>query len=430
MNSPAVGVGLIGFGVVGSGTARILLENKETIERRAGCSVVLRRIAELDLERTRRAGISDSLVTRNALEVLDDPSTQIIVEVIGGAEPALEYVLRAIESGKCVVTSNKELIAKHGAEILDAAKAKGVDVNFEGSVGGGIPIIAPLKQGLVGNQFRQITGIVNGTTNYILTRMTRDHRDFAEVLVEAQRLGYAEADPSSDVDGLDATYKITILAAIAFGHRIRVEDVYREGIRSVSSRDILYADELGYVVKLLAVAKATEGGLEIRVHPAFVPKVHPLAAVNDVFNAIMVEGDFVGRVMFYGRGAGAEPTGSAVVGDIVDAARNIARGATGRVPCTCSAESLIKPISENVAKFCLRMTVLDKPGVLGRIATVFGAHQVSLASVVQKGQVDTTAEIFWMTHEVKQKALDAALAEIRALDVVDQVCNVIRVEGE
>ncbi|MCS6860266.1 MAG: homoserine dehydrogenase, partial [Abditibacteriales bacterium] len=324
-----VNIGFIGLGTVGCGAIALLRQNRELIERRAGCRLAVRKIAVRHPDKPRPIAVDPALLTSDVREVLEDPHVHIVVEVMGGIDPARQFVMEAIQRGKSVVTCNKELMAKHGSEILDLAKAKGVDVNFEGSVGGGIPIIQPLKQQLVGNRIRRITGIVNGTTNYILTKMTRERRELADVLREAQALGYAEADPTADVDGYDAMYKLCILAAIAFGSRVRVEDVYREGIGGVHARDIEYAQELGYTIKLLAIAQEDDDRLiELRVHPALLPNAHPLAAVSDVFNAIVVEGDGVGRVMFYGRGAGASPTGSAVVGDIVEIARNLCYNAT------------------------------------------------------------------------------------------------------
>jgi homoserine dehydrogenase len=306
-----------------------------------------------------------------------------------------------------------------------------VDVNFEGSVGGGIPIVQPLKQQLVGNRIRRIMGIVNGTTNYILTKMTREKKEFADVLREAQALGYAEADPTADVDGYDAMYKLCILAAIAFGSRVKVEDVYREGIGGVHARDIDYAQELGYTIKLLAIAQEDDERLiEMRVHPVMLPNAHPLAAVSDVFNAILVEADGVGRVMFYGRGAGASPTGSAVVGDIVEIARNICYNATGRVSCTCDHTSRTKPMNDMEASFFLRMQVTDKPGVIARIAGILGDEGVSIASIVQKATDGKIAEIVWITHTVRQAQMTRSLDDIRRLDCVEEVSSVIRVEGE
>jgi homoserine dehydrogenase len=426
-----VNIGFIGLGNVGCGAVALLQQNRELIERRAGCRLEVRKIATRRPDKPRPISVDPSLITGNVREVLEDPNVQIVVEVMGGIEPARQYVLEAIERGKSVVTCNKELMAKHGSEVLDLARAKGVDVNFEGSVGGGIPIVQPLKQQLVGNRIRRIMGIVNGTTNYILTKMTREKKEFADVLREAQALGYAEADPTADVDGYDAMYKLCILAAIAFGSRVKVEDVYREGIGGVHARDIDYAQELGYTIKLLAIAQEDDERLiEMRVHPVMLPNAHPLAAVSDVFNAILVEADGVGRVMFYGRGAGASPTGSAVVGDIVEIARNICYNATGRVSCTCDHTSRTKPMNDMEASFFLRMQVTDKPGVIARIAGILGDEGVSIASIVQKATDGKIAEIVWITHTVRQAQMTRSLDDIRRLDCVEEVSSVIRVEGE
>jgi homoserine dehydrogenase len=426
-----INIGFIGFGTVGCGAVALLRQNRELIERRAGCRLEVRKIVTRHPDKPRPIAVEPSLITSNVREVLDDPNVHVVVEVMGGIEPAKQYVLEAIERGKSVVTCNKELMAKHGSAILDLAKAKGVDVNFEGSVGGGIPIVQPLKQQLVGNRIRRIMGIVNGTTNYILTKMTREKKEFADVLREAQALGYAEADPTADVDGYDAMYKLCILAAIAFGSRVKVEDVYREGIGGVHARDIDYAQELGYTIKLLAIAQEDDERLiEMRVHPVMLPNAHPLAAVSDVFNAILVEADGVGRVMFYGRGAGASPTGSAVVGDIVEIARNICYNATGRVSCTCDHTSRTKPMNDMEASFFLRMQVTDKPGVIARIAGILGDEGVSIASIVQKATDGKIAEIVWITHTVRQAQMTRSLDDIRRLDCVEEVSSVIRVEGE
>ncbi len=306
----------------------------------------------------------------------------------------------------------------------------GTDVYFEASVAGGIPIISALKQSLAGETIHRIVGIVNGTTNYILTRMSRDGLSFEQALREAQERGFAEADPSDDVDGHDATYKIAILAAIAFGFRIKVDAIHREGIRNIDIADIRYADELGYAIKLLAIAKQEDGVIELRVHPTLVPKTHPLAAVSDQFNAIMIEGENVGRLMFYGQGAGGPPTGNSVVSDIIDAARNIVFGSKARIVCTCRVNPKLKPISAIESRFCLRMDVVDRPGVLARIASVFGNNQVSIASVIQKESQGDVAHIVWLTHKTPYSALQKSLSEIKQLDVVLSVRPPLWVESE
>lgn len=434
MDKHVIRIGLIGLGTVGSGVLALLRRNGELIRRRAGCSLEIHRIAVRDLNKPRDIEVDRGLLTSDARELTNDPEIDVIVEVMGGIEPARTFLLASIAGGKSVVTANKELLAKHGAEILDAAKAKGVDVNFEGSVAGGIPLIAPLKQSLVANRILRVMGILNGTTNYILTRMSRSGADFATALKEAQERGFAESDPSSDIDGHDAAYKIAIVGAIAFSSRLPVEEVYREGISRIDPKDIQYASELKHTIKLLAIAQAhddpnggNEDSIELRVHPTLIPNEHPLASVNDEFNAILVEGDAVGRVMFYGRGAGAEPTGSAVVGDIVDAARNLIHGAKGRIQCTCDHASRMKSYVDLRSRFYLRMLVADKPGVLAHIAGILGEEQVSIASMIQQGEMEDYAELVWITHDARQQAVDRAVQRIRELDVVKEIGNVIHV---
>lgn len=427
MAEKSVRIGVLGCGVVGSGAIQILQDNRESIERRAGCRIEIRKVADIDWSRPRTVSVPPEKRTEDAWEVVRDPEISVVVEAIGGVKPAVDYVLEAINLGKNVVTSNKEMMAKEGSRIMDAAAAKGVDICFEGAVGGGIPIIRPLKEGLAGNRIRLLLGIVNGTTNYILSHMQQEGREFADVLQEAKDKGYAEADPSSDIEGFDAAYKLAILASIAFGTRVNVESVYHEGISRVSAADMAYANELGYVIKLLAIGADTDQGLELRVHPTFVPREHPLAAVNDVFNAIWVRGNAVGDVMFYGRGAGALPTGSAVVGDIIDVARNVQRRSTGRVPCTCGPAVAPKSLEEILTEYYIRMQVADRPGVLAKIASVFGEEGVSLASVVQKKTAGEQAEIVWITHQVKERNVRRSLSRIEQLDVVSTVSNWIRV---
>lgn len=440
-----INIGIIGLGTVGCGTVEVLRRNAALLRKRSGCELVVKRIATRTPDKSRPIEVDHSVVSDDVDALLADPEIHIVCELVGGVDPARDYVLRAIAAGKSVVTANKELIAKHGPEIDAAAAAAGVDFLFEGSVGGGIPLIAPLRDSLAGNRVQQITGILNGTTNYILTKMTREHEDFADVLAEAQALGYAEADPTSDVDGFDTMYKLSILAGIAFDTTVHLDDVYREGIRAVSARDIEYARELGFVIKLIALARQHDDGeIELRVHPALLPETHPLANVNDVFNAVLVEGDAVGQVMFYGRGAGMEPTGSAVVGDIVAIARRLhcggglapedevpEGGATEATAATGAAKTVVfKTASDIETRFCVRMQVADRPGMLAQIATVFGEKGVSLDSIVQKKSDGETAEIFWLTHRTSQRAMARSLNEFNRLDAVREVSSVLRVEGE
>ncbi len=375
MSNEPINVGILGFGVVGGGLYKVLTDNAESITQRVGRPVNIRKIADIDWDRPRDIEVPVELRTTDANEVINDDAIRIVVETIGGVKSALGFVMAAIEAGKSVVTSNKEMIAKHGGDILDAAAAKSVDVQFEGAVGGVIPIIRTLKESLDADQIDEIMGIVNGTTNYILTQMSREKVEFDKALKEAQDLGYAEADPTDDIEGIDAANKLAILSAIAFGHRMDVDRIYREGISQILPEDIAYAERMGYVVKLLAIARRHDDDeFEVRVHPVLLAETHPLAAVVGPFNAIFVRGQACDEVMLYGRGAGALPTGVAVGGDVVDCARNLAHGATGRVPCACVGQAEIVPMGEVKSRVYVRMRVKDQPGVLGAIATIFGSH--------------------------------------------------------
>ena len=430
MSDREVRVGIIGYGVVGGGLFRILTENADEIARRTGASVRVTTVADVDWTRERDFPVPEELRTTDGMALCTDPNVDIVVETIGGIGKAYEFVMAAIEAGKSVVTSNKEMMAKRGATILDAARAKGVDVEFEGAVGGVIPIIRSLKESLEANRIESIAGIVNGTTNYILTKMSQEGREYADVLAEAQRLGYAEADPTADVEGIDAQNKIAILAAIAFGTRVDVDQVYREGISKLSPADIEYARQMGYVIKLLAIARRCDGEIELRVHPSLVPTDHPLASVNGVFNAILVHGDACDDVMLYGRGAGAMPTGSAVAGDVIDCARNILRGTSSRVPCTCEGNATVKSIDDVVCKSYVRMRVRDRPGVLGSIATILGQEGVSIESVIQRANVgEDLAEIVWVMHSGPRRELHNALNAIGALGIVDCIAGWLPVEA-
>ncbi|HEY3376284.1 MAG TPA: homoserine dehydrogenase [Armatimonadota bacterium] len=435
MSREQINVGVIGFGTVGVGAVQLLETNADWIAQRVGSRVVVKKVVDLDWTREREYTIQTEQQTTDVTDVLNDPEIDIVIEAMGGVKPAKEFIAAALRAGKSVVTPNKELIAKHGAELLNIAAEAGVDLMFEGAVGGGIPIIRPMKESLAGDRILRVVGIVNGTTNYILTAMTQEGRDFAEVLKDAQAKGYAEADPTADVEGFDAMYKIAILASIAFGSHIDVNQIYHEGITKISAEDIRYAAQLGYEIKLLAIGAQHNGKLELRVHPSFVPKEHPLASVHGVFNAIFVQGDPVGDVMFYGRGAGSGPTGSAVVGDVIDCARNVNRNAAGRVPCCCYQSLPIQPISEVETRYYLRTRVVDKPGVIGKMATALGDHGVSLTSIFQpKHECDVDAcgmaEIVWITHRVQEEKMQAALKTLAAMGEVMDIANVIRVEGQ
>jgi homoserine dehydrogenase len=432
MSREQINVGVIGFGTVGVGAVQLLESNAEWIAQRVGSRVVVKRVMDVDWTRPREYTVRPDQQTTDVNAILDDPEIDIVIEAVGGIRHAKDAVFSALTRRKSVVTPNKELIAKYGAELLNLAAEANVDLAFEGAVGGGIPIIRPLKENLAGDRILRLVGIVNGTTNFILTAMAQEGRDFDDVLRDAQARGYAEADPTADVEGFDAMYKIAILSSIAYGTHIDVNDIYHEGITKITAADIAYAHELGYEIKLLAIGAKTDGALDLRVHPAFVPMDHPLASVHGVFNAIFVQGDPVGDLMFYGRGAGSGPTGSAVVGDVIDCARNINNGAAGRVPCRCYQTLPLQPISQVETRYYIRTRVLDRPGVIGKMATIFGDHEVSLTSVFQPQQAEddaSAAEVVWITHRVQEAKLQAALREIEQLDVVAEVASVIRVEG-
>ncbi len=423
-------IGLLGLGTVGRGVYRILQENQESIEKRAGVKLEVKKILVKSLGKDRGIVIPEGVLTTDLADITSDPEINIVVEVLGGIHPTLDYVLEALNQGKSVVTANKDMVAEHGQRLFAAAQKNNCDLLFEASVAGGIPINRTLKQSLAGNHIEEVFGIINGTTNYMLTKMTQDGSDFQEVLQEAQAKGYAEADPTADVGGHDAARKIAILASIAFNSRIPLHQVYTEGITKITADDIAYANELGYVIKLLGIAKERQEGVEVRVHPTFIPKNHPLAAVGDVFNAVFVRGNAVGDTMFYGKGAGELPTASAVVADIMDAARDIIRDVPGIIGCTCFEEKPVLDIGETHSKYYIRLQVADKPGVLASIALVFGNKEVSLKSVIQKEATGKTAEVVLVTHRVLEQNVTDALMDIKQLSSVLEIANVIRVEGE
>lgn len=422
-------IGFLGFGTVGTGAFRILSGNCGSIAKKVGARVEVAGILVRDVGKKRGININQRLFTEAPEDILENNGIDILVEVMGGIEPAREYVLKGIKNGKSVVTANKDLMALYGKELFKAAEEHGVDLFFEGSVGGGIPIIRPLKHCLAANRLQDIMGIINGTTNYMLTKMARDGSDFQSVLREAQQKGYAEADPSADVEGYDAARKLSILASIAFNTRVTLTDVYVEGITKIAREDIAYARDLNYLIKLLGIARDSDDGVEVRVHPCFVPLSHPLASVNDVYNAIFVRGDAVGEAMFFGRGAGDMPTGSAVVADIMEAARNKTRNITG-LNCTCYEEKPIRKMGQIESKYYVRLKVQDRPGVLASIAFALGDKNVSIASVLQKQAVGGLAEIVLITHRVREQDVQDALKIIEKLPAVGEICNLIRVEGE
>lgn len=422
-----IGIGLLGLGNVGRGVFKII-NNLTDWPHKTGAEVSIKKILVRNPDKHRSLINEKGVLTKQWEDIINDPEINLVVEVIGGLEPAKTYIIDALKAGKNVVTANKDLLALHGRELLQVAALNGKDLYFEASVAGGIPIIRPLKSCLAGNNIEKIMGIVNGTTNYILSKMDLEACDFAEVLEEAQSLGYAEADPTSDIEGLDAARKIAILASIAFHTRVSLNDVYVEGIAKISPADFVYAKELGYTIKLLGIASEDNGMIEARVHPVFIPITHPLATVKDAYNAVFVNGDAVGETMFFGKGAGEMPTASAVVGDIVDIARNMVRSSCGRISCTCYENKQIKPIGEVENSYYLRLNVIDEPGVLASIASVFGNHRVSLASVIQKQRCENQAEIVVITHRVKENNVQDALKVIGSMSIVKDIANLIRVE--
>ena len=423
-----VAVGMLGCGVVGTGVARLLADHAEQLADRAGAAIRLQRVAVRDLARKRDPVVDRAWLTSQAAEVVADPQVDVVVEVMGGIEPARSLILEAFRLGKPVVTANKELLATHGAELFDAADAAEVEIRFEAAVAGAIPIVHPLKASLAGERIRRILGIVNGTTNYVLWRMADTGAGYAEALAEAIELGYAEPDPSADVEGFDAAAKCAILASLAFNTRIVARDVYREGITEVSAADVAAAARMGYTVKLLAIAEEVGGEVSARVHPAMVPGSHPLAAVGEAYNAIFVEGDAVGRLMFYGRGAGALPTGSAVLGDLVEVVRNRAQGSRGP-GFSFLYEPRLRPMEEADTQYYVACDVADRPGVLAQVAAVFATHDVSIRSVLQRGKGDE-AQLVLVTHLAKEGAMRATLAGLARLSVVSDLASVMRVEGE
>ncbi len=435
VNNPrqSIGIGLIGLGVVGGGVARVLMDKAEILAEQVSCPLVLRKIKLLaeDLIRPQAMEMDSRLFTTDADEFFAEPGIDIVVEAIGGESPAFEYLQRAISSGKYVVTSNKEVIAKHGAELLALAQQSKVGLHYEASVGGGIPLIAPFQHNLIANRISGIYAIINGTTNYILTRMAKERVDFQSTLKRAQELGYAEANPENDVEGIDAAYKLAILASLAFRSQVQPQDIYCEGISRLGSRDFQYAQELGFAIKLLAIAKQDDKSIEVRVHPVFIPEDSLLAEVEGVYNAVLVEGDLVGKVLFFGEGAGALPSSSSVVADIVESAQDIVLGVGNRTMWRLEPGKVIKPMSEIETRYYIRLNGTDRPGVLAQISKVLGDYLISISSVIQKLADNTaqTAEIVIMTHPAKEAAMQQALNELAHLTVVNEISNFIRVEA-
>jgi homoserine dehydrogenase len=428
MSSGPVRIGLLGCGNVGAALVSLVRERSTEIAARHGVTLEITRVAVHNLSRERPVEFAEGVLTHDAESVVTDPDVDLVVETIGGIEPARHLILRALRAGKPVVTANKELLANLGGELFGAARDSGVDLLFEAAVAGGIPLIRPLRESLAGEDVRRVMGIVNGTTNYVLCKMADEGITFAEAVAEAQELGYAERDPTADIEGFDAAAKAAIVASIAFGAEVVAGDVYREGIVDITPGDLAFAERLGYVVKLLAIAERfdTADGPEVavRVHPAMVPAEHPLAAVRDSFNAVFVEGAAVGELMFYGRGAGGSPTASAVLGDVIDAALNLVQGRAATVPA--SSKVRVRPIDDLSSEYYLNLEVTDRPGVLAQVAGVFGQHGVSIRSMEQEGLGDE-ARLVFITHRAVERDVQATLHELRDLDVVDRVVSVLRV---
>lgn len=434
MNKKVINVGIIGFGTVGMGTAKILLNKRRDLEQKTGFPVVLKRIADLDIKRDRGIKLPTGTLTNDSAAVLNDPDIDIIVELIGGIHPAKEIILKALQNGKHVVTANKALLAQEGRQIFTAAGKHRVDVGFEASVAGSIPIIKVVREALVGNRLNSIYGIINGTANYILTKMTEEGADFQTALKEAQGLGYAEADPTFDIEGIDSAHKLTILAALAFGIPFSFKKIYTEGITRITPLDIQFASEFGYRIKLLAIAKQTGRDIELRVHPTMLPVSDLISGVGGAFNAIFIEGDATGDALYYGRGAGEMPTGSAVVSDIIDIARNIMTGASERIQginVAGNPDLNIKKMEDIRTGYYLRFSALDKPGVLSKISGILGSHNISIRSMIQKGRgTEKAVPLVMMTHRAREKDMIQALKEINRLSIVSGRTMYLRVEGD
>jgi homoserine dehydrogenase len=429
-----INVGIIGFGTVGAGTVEILLKNRQTISSRVGSDIMVKKIADLDIKSDRGISIDPSILTTDALDIINDSEIDIVVELIGGVDKAKEYILAAIDKEKHIVTANKALLAEHGKEIYQAADKKGTGLAFEAGVGGGIPVIRALREGLAANNIKIIMGILNGTSNYILTRMAQSGLAYGEAVRQAIALGYAEDPPDLDVDGTDAAHKLALLISVAYGAPVFFDDIYREGIERLTPEDIRFAGEFGYSLKLLALARDLGGRVEARVHPAMVPLDHIMANVNDVYNAVYIEGDFVGQTLYYGLGAGRKPAGSAVVSDIISLAREIQNGKKTFIPPLGYARFKrkyipIQSIDSLTSEYYFRFSAIDKPGVLSRIAGILGDNMISIASVIQKERkVNGSVPIVMLTHEAKEKDVSKALKLIDRLDVLTDKTMMIRVE--
>ena len=426
-----VSIGLMGLGVVGSGVAKVLQEKATYITQEIGCPIELRRVLVRDMGKARDVDLPEACLTTNPEVILSDPEISIVIELMGGEDPALHLMEEALRRGKHVITANKEVIAKHGPHLLSLAERSNTSLLYEASVGGGIPLIAPFRESLLANDISTLHAIINGTTNYILSNMASGEQDFADSLREAQALGYAEADPTNDIEGIDASYKLAILASLAFHTAVSPEQVFKEGITKLTAKDFRYARELGYAIKLLAIAKREDDAIEVRVHPAFYPLDRILAKVDGVFNAVEVEGDLTGRVMFYGRGAGSLPTTSAVVANLVELARAVQHGSPPPRLAQHPSSLKVRAIEQTWTRYYLRMNVRDESGVLGQIAQVLGGLKISIASVIQKESDDAAqqAEIVLMTHRAQEGAVQQAIQELSTLSCVASIGTLVRVEG-
>lgn len=428
-----INIGIIGFGTVGSGTAKILLYNRDMLSKKSGIDINIKKIADLDTKKDRGVKLPDNVLINDADKILNDPDIDIVVELIGGIKPAKDFILKAIRNKKHVVTANKALLAKEGNEIFAEAEKHGVEIGFEASVAGGIPVIKVLREGLIANKILAVYGIINGTSNYILTKMTNDKVEFSDALKEAQHLGYAEADPTFDIEGIDSAHKLAILATIAYGMPLSLDKIYTEGITRITAQDIEFAGELGYKIKLLAIAKSSNNEVELRVHPTMLPKDYFISKVDGVFNAINVQGDAVGDTLYYGKGAGDMPTGSAVVSDIIDIARNINKNAVGRISSNVVKNTglKIKSMDDIEAMYYFRFSALDKPGVLSKISGVLGNYNISIASVIQKERrIGEAVPLIVLTHRAKEKDVVKSVSEIDKLPIVADKTLYIRVEGK
>ena len=430
-----IAIGLIGFGTIGTGVVKVLQKNAALIRQRLGIPLVLKRIADLDITAARRVTVSKNLLTTDALQVIDDPEIDIIVELMGGIQPAKQFILRALKNGKHVVTANKALLAECGAEIFRTAAAHGVDVAFEGSVGGGIPVIRAVREGFAANHLLGIFGILNGTSNYILSRMTEEHENFDKVLLDAQQQGFAEADPTLDIEGIDTAHKLAVLINLAYGRNVKLSSIYTEGISEITPLDIELARELGYKIKLLAICRGSAEEIDARVHPTLIPEGHLLSQVSGTFNAIFLQGDAVGPCMLYGKGAGMMPTASAVVSDIMDLSRNMQKGISQRIlPAAAGTGALrdikVRGIRNIQTRYYLRFSAVDKPGVLAKIAGILGRNQISIHSVMQRGRRirGGAVPIFMFTHEARESNLQKALRQMNRLSILRGKTMCIRIE--